>query len=81
MIFHSRWLFHRTIPFEREVVSRRAADKEDPLVYRRYSIRYGPGNSIIPPGFGSEPSVLSEVKNGGRTADDVSKYDSAWYPR
>eukprot|EP00536_Pseudo-nitzschia_multiseries_P008326 jgi/Psemu1/287710/fgenesh1_pg.210_\ len=81
IIFHTRWLFHRTIPFDRDVVSNRAANNEEPILYRRYSIRYGPGNSIIPPGYGTEPSVISEEKNGGRSADDVSKYDSAWYPR
>lgn len=31
--------------------------------------------------FGTEPSVISEKNNGGRTADAVSHYDSAWYPR
>jgi len=81
IIFHTRWLFHKTIPFSRDVVSNRAAKKEEPILYRRYSIRYGPGTSIIPPGYGTEPSVISEEKNGGRSADHVSEYDSAWYPR
>jgi len=82
VIFHTRWLFHRTVPFHRDVVSQRFTDKEDPLLYRRYSIRYGPGaTSIIPNGWSTEPSVISEEKNGGRTADDVSQYDAAWYPR
>ena len=81
VIFHSRWLFHRTIPFDRDIILSRAAKNEDPMLYRRYSIRYGPGTSIIPPGYGSEPSVLSDERNGGRSADDISQYDSAWYPR
>ena len=81
VIFHTRWLFHRTIPFDRDMVSNRLANKEDPVLYRRYSIRYGPGTSIIPPGYGTETSVISEEKNGGRSADQVSQYDSAWYPR
>ena len=81
VIFHTRWLFHRTIPFHRDVVSSRAENNEHRLMYRRYSIRYGPGTSIIPPGYGTEPSVISDIKNGGRTADDVSQHDAAWYPR
>lgn len=81
VIFHTRWLFHRTIPFHREFVSSRVANDDDPLMYRRYSIRYGPGTSTIPPGFGTEPSVISDVKNGGRTAEEVSQHDAAWYPR
>jgi len=81
VIFHTRWLFHKTIPFDRNAVSERLMKKEDPALYRRYSIRYGPGSSVIPPGYGTEPSVISDEKNGGRTADEVSQYDSAWYPR
>ena len=81
MIFHTRWLFHRTIPFHRDKILSRVANKENPMLYRRYSIRYGPGTSIIPPGYGTEPSVISEESNGGRSADHVSQYDSAWYPR
>ena len=81
VLFHTRWLFHRTIPFHRDKILSRAANNENPMLYRRYSIRYGPGTSIIPPGYGTEPSVLSEERNAGRSADHVSLYDSAWYPR
>eukprot|EP00978_Attheya_sp_CCMP212_P008899 scaffold20987_cov26-Attheya_sp.AAC.1 len=51
------------------------------LVYRRYSLRYGPGSSVIPPGFGTEPSVLWNDANGGRTANQVSQLDGPWYPQ
>jgi ectoine hydroxylase-related dioxygenase (phytanoyl-CoA dioxygenase family) len=81
VIFHTRWLFHRTIPFDRDKISSRTTNEENGMVYRRYSIRYGPGTSIIPPGYGTEPSVISDDRNGGRSADHVSQYDSAWYPR
>jgi ectoine hydroxylase-related dioxygenase (phytanoyl-CoA dioxygenase family) len=81
VIFHDRWLFHRTIPFDRKVVSERDGKDETPLLYRRYSIRYGPGSSVIPPGYGTEPSVISDPTNGGRTADAVAENDAAWYPK
>lgn len=81
VIFHDRWLFHRTIPFDRNYVAERAANENDPLVYKRYSIRFSPGSAVIPPGYGMEPSVLSENQNGGRTAEEVSKHDAPWYPR
>lgn len=80
VIFHTRWLFHRTVPFHSDVLLSKAASKKK-MLYRRYSIRYGPGTSIIPPGYGIEPSVISKESNGGRSADQVSQYDSAWYPR
>lgn len=76
VIFHDRWLFHRTVPFDREV-SRLVGD---PL-YRRYSVRYGPGSSIIPPGYGLELSVLWDERNSGRSADEVSNLDGPWYPK
>lgn len=72
VIFHDRWLFHRTIPFDAGTTDR---------YYRRYSVRYGPGSSIIPPGYGLELSVLWDAKNGGRTADEVSAQDGPWYPQ
>lgn len=81
IIFHTRWLFHRTVPFDKDVVLDRVTNQRTPLLYRRYSIRYGPGSSIIPPGYGTEQSVLSNEENGGRTADEVSHLDAPWYPK
>lgn len=51
------------------------------MVYRRYSVRYGPGSSVIPPGYGTEPSVISLEENGGKTADRIAQDDAAWYPK
>lgn len=75
VIFHTRWLFHRTVAMEN------SNQQHDGQVYRRYSLRYGPGSSTIPPGYGTEPSVLWDDENGGRTADDVSRLDGPWYPK
>jgi ectoine hydroxylase-related dioxygenase (phytanoyl-CoA dioxygenase family) len=72
VVLHDRWLFHRTIPMQQNA----APD----LILRRYSIRYGPGNSIIPPGYGVEPSVLYDAANGGRSAETVAA-TLPWYPR
>ena len=77
VIFHTRWLFHRTVAFERSYT----AEKSESLIYRRYSIRYGSGDSIIPPGYGTELSVLWNEENGGRTADEVCNRDGPWYPQ
>jgi ectoine hydroxylase-related dioxygenase (phytanoyl-CoA dioxygenase family) len=78
VIFHERWLFHRTVPFDRAFV---AEHQNEDVIYRRYSIRYGPGSSVIPPGYGTELSVLSDERNGGRTADEVTRFDGPWYPQ
>jgi ectoine hydroxylase-related dioxygenase (phytanoyl-CoA dioxygenase family) len=78
VIFHERWLFHRTVPFDRAFV---AEHKEDELIYRRHSIRYGSGSAVIHPGYGTELSVLWDEQNGGRTADEVSRLDGPWYPQ
>jgi hypothetical protein len=76
VIFHDRWLFHRTVPFDKQF----ARQMEDQL-YRRYSVRYGPGSSIVPPGYGLELSALWDEDNAGRSADDISTRDGPWYPR
>ena len=54
VIFHTRWLFHRTIPFRREIAKewRRHSRERSrrPLLYRRYSVRYVPGSARLPKG-------------------------------
>jgi hypothetical protein len=75
IIFHERWLFHRTIPIEREAVQKRVATgREEELIYRRYSIRYGPGHSVIPPGWGTEMSVLWDKENGESWLENNSSF-------
>jgi hypothetical protein len=92
VIFHERWLFHRTVPFDREIVHNHKLrywgfkggyEKEPPppLMKRRYSVRYGPGSSLVIKGWGTEPSVLWKEDNAGKTADEVSQVDGPWYPR
>ena len=72
VIFHDRWLFHRTVPF---------VDSNEERIWRRYSVRYAPGSAVIPRGYGTEPSVLWDEDNGGRTADQVAEFDGPWYPK
>jgi hypothetical protein len=79
VIFHTRWLFHRTVPFDRTNLSE--GDDDNEPIYRRYSIRYAPGSAVIPPGYGTELSVLWDAANGGRTANDVCRLDGPWYPQ
>ena len=67
----------RTVPFERATVFDSAVKREQ-LLHRRLSLRYGPGSSIIPRGYGTELSVLWDESNGGRRADEV---DGPWYPK
>lgn len=64
VIFHHRFLFHRSIPFKRDAIEKRISRNDEQLLYRRYSIRYGPGHSKIPKGWGTEMSVLWDSKNG-----------------
>lgn len=73
VVFHTRWLFHKTVPVQQKGATNR--------VFRRYSIRYGPGDdTILPPGYGMEPSILWDPSNGGKSADVVSQRDGPWYP-
>lgn len=64
VIFSERWLFHRTVAFDKQVIKNRRASGKEHLVSRRYSIRYGPGSSKIPRGWGTEISVMWDQQNG-----------------
>mmetsp|Transcript_2338 Transcript_2338/g.6174 ORF Transcript_2338/g.6174 Transcript_2338/m.6174 type:complete len:554 (-) Transcript_2338:29-1690(-) len=92
VIFHTRWLFHRTVPFERNVVQHWLGKYRDyrggheaappsPLLHRRYSVRYAPGTAELPRGYGTELSILSDTNNAGKSLDDVVRSDGPWYPQ
>ena len=88
VIFHTRWLFHRTIPFHPKTVRDHYKKYHDPsvsnlkpLLYRRYTIRYAPGHAALPKGYVTELSILWNQENSGRTLDDVSTLDAPWYPK
>lgn len=71
VIFHDRFLFHRTIP---------QTSGNNKKIRGRYSVRIGPGSSVIPPGYGTEPAVLYREDHGAQTANQVSG-TWPWYPQ
>lgn len=79
VIFHQRFLFHRTVPFESNYAAKMLKDEN--LLYGRYSVRYSPGSAIVPPGYGTELSVLWDENNGNLPADQVCGGGDGWYPR
>lgn len=84
VIFHTRWLFHRTVAVNKTApsTSHTTTGGAESKVYRRYSIRYGPGSaSIVPPGYGTELSVLWNESNGGLSVDEICETDGPWYPQ
>ncbi len=87
IILHTRWLFHRTVPFEwnyiqskKSIMKGRNDSKNDGLVYRRYSVRYSPGNAVLPKGYGTELSLLQNPELQGKALDLVTNIDGPWYP-
>ena len=82
VIFHDRWLFHRTVTVrEYGEMTRADPNQKTDRVFRRYSIRYAPGMSRVPPGYGTEPAVLHDPANANRTLDDIAQQSGPWYPR
>ena len=79
VIFSERWLFHRTVAFEKQAIKNRRASGEQHLVSRRYSIRYGPGSSEIPRGWGTEVSVLWDEQNGKLRINQSQKAHRVFY--
>lgn len=82
VIFHTRWLFHRTVPFHHDFIKSQGflQDSKQRIVYRRYSVRYAPSDARLPEGFGTELSKLYDTNNRG-TLEDVSQRGDAWYPK
>ena len=80
VIFHHRFLFHRSIPFKRDAIEKRISRNDEQLLYRRYSIRYGPGHSKIPKGWGTEMSVLWDSKNGKQFIEKSFIWGEESYP-
>lgn len=82
VMFLDRWLFHRTIPFDRNLVKEKKRKGHlHQLLSRRYSIRYAPGSATLPKGYGTELSILWNEENQGRTLDEVDLQDGPWYPQ
>eukprot|EP00985_Skeletonema_marinoi_P021577 scaffold13312_cov109-Skeletonema_marinoi.AAC.2 len=86
VIFHDRWLFHRTVTvaeYEKQLMNDLGESlklERSDKIFRRYSIRYSPGSARVPPGYGVEPSVLYNAANANRTLDEIVESDGPWYP-
>ena len=87
VIFHDRWLFHRTVTvaeYENQLKSELGESlklERSDKIFRRYSIRYSPGSARVPPGYGVEPSVLYNAANANLTLDEIVESDGPWYPK
>ncbi|KAL7481353.1 hypothetical protein ACHAW6_007033 [Cyclotella cf. meneghiniana] len=86
VIFHDRWVFHRTVTADeyiRMAGGRQTTTSNDPneKIFRRYSIRYGPGTARVPPGYGFELSVLHNPENANRTMNEIVERDGPFYPK
>lgn len=80
VIFHTRWLFHRTEPVHRDLAHELNRERSK-IVLRRYSLRYSPGDAVLVKGYGTELSTLYDESYGGKTLDFVSAVDGPWYPK
>jgi Phytanoyl-CoA dioxygenase (PhyH) len=76
VIFHTRWLFHKTSPPTDQ--GRLFYENNGLSCLNRYSVRYVPGTARLPIGFVNELSILSDPSNAGKQLNDV---EDAWYPQ
>lgn len=83
VLFMNRWVWHKTIPFNTSDIVDHTFnnDTDSPTIFKRYSIRYAPGSAISPKGVGTEPSILWNGENAGKTLDEISSNEDPWYPR
>jgi hypothetical protein len=90
VIFHDRWLFHRTVTVDeynkmaglsKEEFQLRNESNEKGKIFKRYSIRYSPGTARVPPGYGFELSALHNPQNANSTLDEIVERDGPFYPK
>mmetsp|Transcript_14450 Transcript_14450/g.22059 ORF Transcript_14450/g.22059 Transcript_14450/m.22059 type:complete len:437 (+) Transcript_14450:224-1534(+) len=80
VLFHTRWIFHRSMPLTTEGRNYFEKQGKKPSL-RRYSIRYEHGNSRLLRGFTVENSVALNPENAGKTLDEVCANDGPFYPK
>lgn len=85
VIFHDRWVFHRTVTVDEYNNMARGSEEEleksKGRIFRRYSIRYSPGTARVPPGYGFELSALYNPVNANSTLDEIVAKDGPFYPK
>lgn len=80
VLFHTRWLFHRSMPLT-DAGRRHFANLGVEPTFKRYSIRYDYGDSRLIRGFNAELAVLLNGDNTGKTLAEVNQNDGPFYPK
>lgn len=80
VLFHTRWLFHRSLPVNDKGLAY-FAKRGQKVALKRYSIRYELGSAKLQRGMSMEPSILMNPRNRGKTLDEVCENDGPWYPQ
>ena len=75
ILFHTRWLFHRSDPVNNE------GQSYYKTALKRYSIRYEFGSTNLQKGTSIEPCILLNPDNSGQSLDEVCEVNGPWYPR
>ena len=85
VIFHDRWVFHRTVTVDEYSrmagIQQKESSESNDKIFKRYSIRYSPGTARVPPGFGFELSALYNFDNANSTLDEIVERDGPFYPK
>jgi len=80
VLFHTRWLFHRSMPLTSNGEERFRRLGMEPT-FKRYSIRYEYADSRLLKGINAEFAALLNPENKGRTLEEVNKVEGPFYPK
>ncbi len=81
VLFHTRWLYHRSMPLTSAGREHFAKLGKEPTL-KRYSIRYEYGDSCLLKGFMSlELPVFLNPENKGKTLAQINREEGPFYPR
>ena len=80
ILFHTRWLFHRSMPITSEGEEYFKKIGKDPT-FKRYSIRYDYGDTTLLDGLSIEFAALLNNDNKGKTLAEITTNDGPFYPK
>lgn len=80
VLFHTRWIFHRSMPMTDDGEKHFQKLGKDPAI-KRYSVRYEFGSSSLLRGMSGEFAILNNPQNSGKSLDEVCTSDGPYYPR
>lgn len=80
VLFHTRWLFHRSMPLTSDGENYFQGLGKEPS-FKRYSIRYEYSDSRLLMGLNAEFAVILNPDSKGKALEEVNRAEGPFYPK